>query len=225
MKKIILLFVFIVTLLFSVSCNSGGYLLTIEGQTDILKTSPKTGKRYNENDDLVITRGVITDIDIFVFLNDIMIEPSYEDNEYTYRMKMPACDSIIYITSDRYYGKTQLFLSDVFTELCNIEKKEDITKIKIEKSNNIMFDKIDDEKSTIDSLDIEFFYNILKKPIKKVDIKEEFQNYKKITYYLGDNEYKFIMNENYICLLSFSSNDSFEFVDKTVKVEIKYPLD
>lgn len=212
--------------------KDGEYRLKVTGDLTISPDLPKTA-HYPENHPFRFKVGHVLDATLYVYLNDELLKPFKEDptlDGYSYyEFKMPALDSTLVITSNRFYlNKTYSFV-EVFPYLRSVTK-ESLKGVRIE--TGYFGVNPEGNKPTIkyseDKRDIEYNLDILNnQPLLKYDENQPIDggNYRKVTYILfSEGEYEIEIENSHVVYRDFSSYQMFRFDSTPTKMpDIFYP--
>ncbi|MCH5172417.1 MAG: hypothetical protein J1F31_06295 [Erysipelotrichales bacterium] len=234
MKKILMFLLIVMSSFCLFSCENipvhdllkdiPSYNLSVEFSDNYFFSSliscPKSGS-YKAGTILEVRSGIIYDADIYVYLNNSMIDKIDENQEWIYRFKMPDKESSLYITMDRFFGKSEYTFQYLFNWSNNIYEETDITKIRYEsedsgESSDILIDVI----YTEDRDDISLFYDLLQEPLVRYngELKKEEQQ-TSITYYINNYAYELtIINNNIVYWWDFSSAAYFTFKNEQYEI-------
>ena len=120
------------------SCDSSNkYELKVEGDDfSSLIECPDDGY-YFSGEKLQIISYILTDINLYVYLNGTQVSFFQEDNRWIYEFTMPSQDSELIITTDEYMMKDEYSFSEVFPEVADFENIN-ISEIQIKKTNDTL---------------------------------------------------------------------------------------
>lgn len=173
---------------------------------------------YEIGTEVEVKLNVITDIDLYVFVNGKRIERSHYDSDYWgYKFTMPKeeVDVVIHITSDKYYGVENCDFNVPFywVDYC---KPNSVVKIKCESGYiGVCPDILPEIIYTTDKTDIEnvcAIFNYKLKPCANPHI--DGGSYVIYTFYTTDGgEYSLEIDNGYTSEISFTTYDCFKIVD------------
>ena len=223
MKKILIIFVVICSL-FLVCCAKDNkdeliegiaiydisndtnniYPVTVKGLTEFLVEPLE--KEYKAGTEVVVKVHPITDVGIYVFMNNTKVPKVNFDSDYwEYQFVMPECATTIAITTDRFYGKTEANFSDLYSWVPGLSV-DNVDKIVVTYNKNVgglCFIRIE---TSIDFEDKTNFLAILneKLEIYKPDTEINVSSSTSITFYSNNRQYGIGFKDN---LLFWSDGD------------------
>lgn len=190
------------------------YRVTVTGIDDLFYEQPE--KLYEAGTEVEVKLDVITDMSLYVFVNDKRVAQSHYDSDYWgYKFTMPEEDITIFITANEYHGVEICDFSEPFYWV-NYLKKDEVVKIKCKTGYiGVSPDTPSDVKYTTDKTEIENIcavFNCKLKPCSNPQIEGGY--YVVYTFYTdGDREYELEISNGYAVKTSFSTIDWFEIVD------------
>ncbi len=212
--------------------KDGKYRLKVSGDVTISPDLPKTA-HYPENHPFSFKVGHVLDATLYVYLNNELLKPFKEDptlDGYSYyEFKMPALDSTLVITSNRFYLDKAYSFVEVFPYLSNITK-ESLKGVRIE--TGYFGVNSEDTKPTIkyseDKRDIEYNLDILNNQfLLKYDENQPVEggDYRKVTYVLfSEGEYEIEIENGHVVYRDFSSYQMFRFASASaIMPDVFYP--
>ncbi|MDE7440443.1 MAG: hypothetical protein K2N23_08050, partial [Clostridia bacterium] len=172
---------------------------------------------YEADTEVEVKLNVITDVSLYVFVNDKRVEQSHYDSDYWgYKFTMPHADIVIHITTDEYYG----------VEICDFDvpfywvkycQSENVVKIQRERGYyGVSPDILPEVVYITDKAEIEnicTIFNCKLKPIPNPHI--DGGGYVTYTFYTADAEYELQISNGYPISISFSDCRFFEIVEPT----------
>ena len=208
------------------------YYLHVEGPgKEICPNLPKEGW-YRKNKKITFKTTIVTDVSFYVFLNNEILDYVHSGDHigdyYYYEFKMPAKETFLAISSNRFYVSREYSFSEVnFWADAIVSNKSNITEIVIEEED------IDEESNnnvtrSNDSRDIEYNIDILENE-KLTRVLDEpslhdFAHTKKITFILDDGVDCTIDFFPYVVYQEWAYNEYFTFANKECQgFIIKYP--
>lgn len=173
--------------------------------------------KYKAGEEVEVKLSVITDVSLYVFVNEKRVSQSHYDSDYWgYKFTMPEEDITVFITMDAYHGVESCDFKDAFYML-NYFKTEDVIKIKCETSYfGVSPDTPSEVKYTTDKTNIENIcavFNCKLQPSAPPQITGGY--YTVYTFYTADGQFELPISNGYAVSISFSSADYFKIVGFT----------
>lgn len=195
------------------------YYLTVEGGTSVASGLPNSGY-YVEGYKFMFRIEIVTDVSFYAYLNGEKLTPyivgeSLGDFDcYTFRM--PSSNSTLTITSDPFFGKTDLKFDEIFYWVDNLTE-ENVKGIQIETAPiGVDPDSITPEvKYSEDERDIAYNLNIWKNAhLEQVSYDVDGGNYLDVTFFLkNETDYTLNTRNRYVLLPDFSRPRYFKIKD------------
>lgn len=170
--------------------------------------------KYRVGTEVEIKIDMVTDIGVYVFVNDERINQSGWDNDnyyIIYKFTMPEEDVEVYITTNAYHGVDICDFSRPFY-WANYLKDDEVVKIKRESSCDGSPENVE-IKYTTDKTDIENIcavFNCKLKPCANPQITGSY--FTTYTFYTADSEYELKISGGYAVEITFSTSYWFEIV-------------
>lgn len=222
MKRIMLSLCILLLGVILIGCdNLNYYKLTITGFKDGLVEAPQEGLQ-KAGKELIIKSGIITDVGLFVFVNNQEIDMEYSDEYWIFKFTMPECDTIVHITTDQFYGKNEYFFNELFYWADSLTT-DNIKEIKISsRHTGTSPETFTINTYTNDSNDISNILSIFDKKLIICDEPIEPGALKK-TYYFTTKDggiYELIFFDKKIWWYDFSSSQTFTFDNTDLSIPI-----
>lgn len=200
-----------------VSC-SGDYKLEVicDGSiADSVIRSPKSGY-YNAGDELLIRANILYDAQIYVFLNNELETTTSWTSDFNERkIKMPAKDSTLVLTMDRFYATDVTTISKIFPSYM---EKNEVTKIRIRDGyNGVQPGSLDIIKYTDSQEEIDKFYSFFDEKVQKRDNNSvpDGGNYRIISFIGADYEDSYRISNKIISSTDFTSSTNFKILSES----------
>ena len=206
------------------------YYLHVEGADGICPNPPKSGW-HKKGSKISFKTEIVTDLSFYVFLNSDLLDYIRSDDalggyQY-YEFSMPAQETFLTITSNRYFVDREYSFSEVLFEAREVLScKNDIIEIKIEVEDTLK--SILEVQTSNDQRDIEYNVAIIENE-KLVKLagepsRNDYTHTAKITFFVNENlEFK-IEFKPYILYRDFSSAQFFAFANPDCQgFMINYP--
>ena len=211
-------YLIIMPFLSSLSSCSGDYKLEVifDGSiADSVIRSPKSGY-YNAGDELLIRANILYDAQIYVFLNNELETTTSWTSDFNERkIKMPAKDSTLVLTMDRFYVTDVTTISKIIPSYI---EKDEITKIRIRDGyNGVRPGSLDIVKYTDSQDDIDRFYSFFDEKVQKCDndLVPDGGNYRIISFIGSDYENSYRISNKIISSTDFTSSTNFKILSES----------
>lgn len=188
------------------------YNVTVTGVDHLFYEQLKD--KYKAGTEVEVKLNVITDVGLYVFVNDKRVTQSHYDSDYWgYKFTMPEEDIEVYITFDAYHGVELCNFDEVFYWV-NYLKNGEVVKIKCETDFNNPNLGISPEINYItDKEEIENICAVFDSKLKPCAAPQiAGGSCVTYTFYTADAEYELLISSGYTVSISFSTSNWFKIV-------------
>ena len=197
--------------------------LTIKGSSDVCVDLPFEGN-YKVGQKLDFKIKHVTDVSFYAYLNNERLEPSKDDENYSYyTFRMPNKDSELGIGNryyvDREYSIREILYVDYF-------EKEDVTMVEIE-TGDVAGRLQPTITQSNDQRDIDYNYDIINaKQMVKTTIAVMDGVYLKVKFYFGntENTVEYRIDNEIAVSLDFMDRTHFAYKSGASKPKIEHPI-
>lgn len=200
--------------------KNGEYRLTVNASSDISPNAPTSGY-YPKDYKFSFKVAIVTDVTFYVYLNDEKLISVKSDDSlggYTYyEFLMPAENSVLSITGDRFAVDRDYTFAEVFY-WANEITEENVVGIKIEDGYIGVnpAEAVAQVRYSEDKRDIEYNVNIIKNRILRPgSYNIDGGSYRKITFVMNNTEIELETYNKYISWHDFSNSKMFVLKDSS----------